>query len=98
MSELVAKLGGSVGAFDAAAWDALVPGGNPFTRHGFLTALEDSGSVGEGTGWQPAPVVIEDAASGALVAALPAYLKGHSQGEYVFDHNWAEAFERAGGR
>lgn len=96
MSELVAKIGGSVGAFDAAAWDALVPDHNPFMRHGFLTALEDSGSVGEGTGWQPAPIVIENAA-GDLLAALPAYLKGHSQGEYVFDHNWADAFQRAGG-
>lgn len=98
MSGLVAKLGGSVGAFDAGQWDALVPGGNPFMRHGFLTALEDSGSVGDGTGWHPAPLVIEDAASGALLAALPAYLKGHSQGEYVFDQGWAEAYERAGGR
>jgi predicted N-acyltransferase len=66
-------------------------------RHGFLTALEDSGSVGEGTGWQPAPIVIENEA-GELLAALPAYLKGHSQGEYVFDHAWADAYERAGGR
>lgn len=97
MSELTAKLGGSVGAFDRDAWDALVPEGNPFMRHGFLTALEDSGSVGPGTGWQPAPIVIENA-EGTLLAALPAYLKGHSQGEYVFDHNWADAFERAGGR
>ena len=97
MSELVAKLGGSVGAFDGAAWDALVPDGNPFMRHGFLTALEDSGSVGEGTGWQPAPIVIENE-EGQILAALPAYLKGHSQGEYVFDHNWADAYERAGGR
>ncbi len=97
MSELVAKLGGSVGAFDVAAWDALVPDGNPFMRHGFLTALEDSGSVGEGTGWQSTPIVIENDC-GQLLAALPAYLKGHSHGEYVFDHNWAEAYERAGGR
>ena len=98
---LTAKLGGSVGAFDAASWDALVPDGNPFMRHGFLTALEDSGSVdgsgGEGTGWQPAPIVIENE-DGRLLAALPAYLKGHSQGEYVFDHAWADAYERAGGR
>ncbi|WP_375290863.1 GNAT family N-acetyltransferase [Qipengyuania sp.] len=97
MSELVAKLAGSVGAFSEEAWDALVPDGNPFMRHGFLTALEDSGSVGDGTGWQPAPIVIE-AAGGELLAALPAYLKGHSQGEYVFDHGWADAYERAGGR
>ena len=97
MSQLVAKIGGSVGAFDEAAWDALVPDANPFMRHGFLTALEASGSVGEGTGWQPAPIVIEDEV-GAILAALPAYLKGHSQGEYVFDHSWADAYERAGGR
>jgi predicted N-acyltransferase len=97
VSELVAKLGGSVGAFEEVAWDALVPDGNPFMRHGFLTALEDSGSVGAGTGWQPAPIVIEDEA-GKLLAALPAYLKGHSQGEYVFDHSWADAYQRAGGR
>lgn len=97
MTALIAKLGGSVGSCDAAAWDALVPDGNPFMRHGFLTALEDSGSVGEGTGWEPAPIVIEDEA-GALLAALPAYLKSHSQGEYVFDHAWADAYERAGGR
>jgi len=98
VSQLVAKLGGSVGAFDSAAWDRLVPDANPFMRHGFLTALEDSGSVGEGTGWQPAPLVVEDGASGELLAALPAYLKSHSQGEYVFDHAWADAYERAGGR
>ena len=94
---LVAKLGGSVGAFAAADWDALDPSGNPFVSHAFLTALEDSGSVGEGSGWQPAPIVIEDG-EGTLCAALPSYLKGHSQGEYVFDHAWADAFERAGGR
>jgi uncharacterized protein len=97
VSALVAKLGGSVGAFDPVAWDALVPTSNPFMRHGFLAALEESGSVGKGTGWQPAPIVIENERA-ELLAALPAYLKSHSQGEYVFDHNWAEAFERAGGR
>ncbi|MGI8944334.1 MAG: GNAT family N-acetyltransferase, partial [Qipengyuania sp.] len=52
---------------------------------------------GEGTGWQPAPLVIVDEGGGLLRAAMPAYLKGHSQGEYVFDHGWADAFERAGG-
>ena len=93
---LVARVGGSVGAFPAKEWDALNPGGNPFVSHAFLTALEDSGSVGEGTGWQSAPIVISEE-GGPLRAALPAYLKGHSQGEYVFDHNWADAYERAGG-
>lgn len=97
MSELVARVGGSVGAFPAGEWDALA-GGNPFVSHAFLTALEDSGSVGEGTGWQPAPLVVSAGEEGPLLAALPAYLKGHSQGEYVFDHSWADAYERAGGR
>ncbi|UVI40141.1 GNAT family N-acetyltransferase [Qipengyuania spongiae] len=97
MSELVARIGGSVGAFPAGEWDALA-GGNPFVSHAFLTALEDSGSVGEGTGWQPAPLVVSSGEEGPLLAALPAYLKGHSQGEYVFDHSWADAYERAGGR
>ena len=60
MSDLVAKVGGSVGAFPQAEWDALT-GGNPFVSHAFLTAIEDSGSVGPGTGWQSAPIVIEDA-------------------------------------
>ena len=94
--ELVARMAGSVGELDAAQWDALTDGGNPFVSHAFLSALEDSGSVGEGTGWLPAPLVIEE--GGRLTAALPAYLKGHSQGEYVFDHSWADAWERAGGR
>lgn len=66
-------------------------------RHAFLAALEDSGSVGPGTGWSPAPIVIEGA-DGRLAAALPAYLKSHSQGEYVFDHTWADAWHRAGGQ
>lgn len=97
MSGLIARLAEAVGDFDEAQWDALNPDMNPFMRHGFLTALEDSGSVGEGTGWQPAPLVIESS-DGTLLAALPAYLKGHSQGEYVFDHAWADAYQRAGGR
>ncbi len=96
MSDLVARMAGSVGELDAAQWDGLSNKGNPFVSHAFLSALEDSGSVGEGTGWLPAPLVIED--GDRLVAALPAYLKGHSQGEYVFDHSWADAWERAGGR
>ncbi len=90
------SLGTSVAAIDAAAWDALHDGGNPFVGHAFLSLLEDSGSVGAGTGWQAAPLLVEDA-DGALVAAAPAYLKSHSQGEYVFDHAWADAWARAGG-
>lgn len=90
------SLGTGVAAIEAAAWDALAGGANPFTSHDFLALLELSGSVGPGTGWQAAPLLVEDAA-GALVAAAPAYLKSHSQGEYVFDQGWADAFARAGG-
>lgn len=69
---------------------------NPFISHAFLAALEDSGTVGARTGWLPQHVTVEDD-NGALVAAMPCYLKSHSQGEYVFDHGWADAYERAGG-
>ncbi len=92
---LAARIAGSVGSIDAAAWNALA-GDNPFVSHEFLTALEDSGSVGPGTGWQPVPLVISSE-GGPPLAAMPAYAKGHSQGEYVFDHGWADAYERAGG-
>lgn len=95
MTEIVARLAGSYGELDAAEWDAL-SGGNPFLSHAFLTALEDSGSVGPGTGWQAAPIVITGD-NGRLAAALPGWLKSHSQGEYVFDHAWADAWHRAGG-
>ncbi|GAA0270058.1 GNAT family N-acetyltransferase [Alteraurantiacibacter aestuarii] len=94
--DLTARIAPSVSTLDAAQWDALSGGGNPFMTHGFLSALEDSGSVGEGTGWQSLPIVIEDE-NGTLLAALPAYGKSHSQGEYVFDHAWADAWHRAGG-
>ena len=90
------SLGTGVAAVDAAAWDALAGGGNPFVSHAFLALLEESGSVGPGTGWQAAPILVEDAA-GVLLGAAPAYLKSHSQGEYVFDHAWADAWARAGG-
>jgi predicted N-acyltransferase len=90
-------------AISAAEWDALAAPGhpgerpeNPFLTHRFLRALESSGSTGPGTGWQAQPLVIRR--GGALWAAAPLYVKGHSQGEYVFDHGWAEAFQRAGGR
>lgn len=70
---------------------------NPFVSHEFLRALEESGCVGGRSGWSPAYLLVEDAA-GALLAAAPSFLKSHSQGEYVFDHGWADAYERAGGR
>ena len=94
-AELTIKLSPSVGSFAAAEWNALGGDRNPFVSHEFLTALEDSGSVGEGTGWDPVPIVITDAEE-RLLAAMPSFAKGHSQGEYVFDHSWAEALQRAG--
>ena len=96
-ADLTARIAPSIGSLPGPAWDGLAGPENPFMSHAFLTALEDSGSVGPGTGWTPAPLVIEDGA-GHLLAALPAYAKGHSQGEYVFDHAWADAWERAGGQ
>ncbi|MDG5748266.1 GNAT family N-acetyltransferase [Qipengyuania sp. XHP0207] len=93
---MAARVAGSVGAFARDDWNAIA-GDNPFVSHEFLTALEDSGSVGAGTGWQSAPIVISQD-DGPPLAAMPAYLKSHSQGEYVFDHSWADAYERAGGR
>ncbi|MEZ5688252.1 MAG: GNAT family N-acetyltransferase [Caenibius sp.] len=87
----------SVSELAAADWDSLTDSANPFVSHAFLSAMEDSGSVGPGTGWSPAPLVMEDGA-GNVLAAMPGYLKSHSQGEYVFDHSWADAYQRAGGR
>lgn len=84
-------------SLDAVAWDACAGAENPFVGHGFLAALEDSGSVGGETGWLPRHLLVEDA-GGRLLAAAPMYLKGHSYGEYVFDHGWADAYEHAGGR
>lgn len=93
---LTARLAPAVGSVDAASWDRLAGGDSPFTSHAFLALLEESGSVGPGSGWLPAPLLLESA-GGELVGALPSYLKGHSQGEYVFDHGWADAWHRAGG-
>lgn len=99
MSEetVLARIGGGVADFEAAEWDACAGDANPFVSHAFLSALEDSGSVGPGTGWQSLPIAV-DGPDGRLAGVVPAYAKSHSQGEYVFDHGWADAFERAGGR
>ena len=70
---------------------------DPFLTYPFLKALEDSESVGAGAGWVPYPLQVKDA-EGAVQGVMPLYLKGHSQGEYIFDYSWADAFERAGGR
>ena len=108
-TKFTARLVPSIAAVDVAAWDACAnPPGlgeeaaegerfNPFVAHAFLHALEASGSTGGRSGWTPAHVIVEDGA-GRIVAAAPSYLKSHSQGEYVFDHAWADAYERAGGR
>jgi predicted N-acyltransferase len=80
----------------AAEWDACSGAGNPFLAHAFLDALEESGSATAENGWLPQHLALEDA-SGRLIGAAPLYLKGHSYGEYVFDHAWAAAYERAGG-
>ena len=69
---------------------------NPFVSHEFLSALEQSNSVGGRSGWQPRHLLAEDT-QGALLGAAPCYVKSHSRGEYVFDQGWADAFERAGG-
>lgn len=95
-NQLTIRAAGSVGELSLANWDALAGDDNPFMTHAFLSALEDSGSVGPGTGWQAAPLVVENDA-GVLLAAMPSYVKSHSQGEYVFDHSWADAYQRAGG-
>ena len=85
--------------WDACACPETTDGGHPadpFTTHRFLSALEQSRSVGEGTGWHPHYLSVH--ADGQVIAVAPLYGKSHSQGEYVFDHSWADAFERAGGR
>jgi len=89
-------------------WNACAAGGaefetasirapNPFVSHAFLKALEESGSAAKESGWLPQHLLYQDG-TGRLVACMPCYLKAHSQGEYVFDHGWAEAYMRAGGR
>ncbi|HKT17987.1 MAG TPA: peptidogalycan biosysnthesis protein, partial [Stellaceae bacterium] len=84
-------------AVPAAQWDACAGADNPFLCHAFLQSLEESGSATRATGWLPQHILLEDSA-GRLVGAVPMYLKSHSYGEYIFDHGWASAYERAGGR
>jgi uncharacterized protein len=91
------RLENGVAEINAASWDRCAGANNPFVSHAFLAALETSGSATAKSGWQPLPIIIEDA-DGGLAGAAPAYAKSHSQGEYVFDHNWADAYSRAGGR
>ena len=97
---LTARVVERISAVAAGDWNACAEGAGapdtPFVSHAFLSALEASGCVGKRTGWQPRHLIVEDG-NGTLVAAAPLYVKGHSYGEYVFDHAWAHAFERAGG-
>ena len=92
--EIIARIEQGISSIGSAQWNSLSGSADPFLKHEFLTLLESSGSVGAGTGWTPLPVMVERA--GRVMAAAPAYLKMHSQGEYVFDHGWADAWERAG--
>ncbi|WP_245416084.1 GNAT family N-acetyltransferase [Microvirga sp. 17 mud 1-3] len=103
---LQVKAAPSLKAVPASAWDACAMGGanasgdedpfNPFVSHAFLSALEEAGCVGPKTGWTPLHLLVEDD-GGTLRGAAPCYLKSHSMGEYVFDHAWADAYDRAGG-
>ena len=91
------RVASGIDAVPAQDWDACAGGDNPFVSHAFLKALEDGGAVGADTGWLPQHLVVEDEA-GHVAGVAPFYLRGDSYGEYVFDHGWAHAYERAGGR
>ncbi len=93
---LTVRTVGAIADLDAAQWDICAGPQNPFVSHAFLKALEDSNSAVRNTGWLPSHIAVEDAV-GRLLACAPAYIKYHSQGEYIFDYGWAQAFERAGG-
>ena len=96
-SDIAFRIVSDIGAIASAEWDACAGPDNPFVSHAFLSALEESGSATAGAGWLPQHLILEDAAR-RIVGVVPAYLKSHSYGEYVFDHGWANALERAGGR
>jgi predicted N-acyltransferase len=97
MSEVFARVAPGIGSIAAEDWDACAGTDNPFLSHAFLSAVEDSGSAVARAGWQPVPIIV-DGDDGRPDGILPAYAKSHSQGEYVFDHAWADAWERAGGQ
>jgi len=88
----------SIAAIGRAAWDACAaPSGDPFVSYDFLDACEASGSAVPSEGWAARHLSLHDE-DGVVIGVMPLYLKGHSQGEYVFDHSWADAYQRAGGR
>lgn len=91
------RIAPGIDAVPAQDWDACAGDGNPFVSHAFLKALEDGGAVGTETGWLPQHLVVEDD-EGRVSGVAPLYARTDSYGEYVFDHGWAHAYERAGGR
>ena len=98
---LTVRTASSIAEVPATDWDDCARGNqlalsNPFISHAFLKALEDSGSAVRATGWLPRHLLLEEG-NGTLLGVMPCYLKSHSQGEYVFDHGWADAYARAGG-
>lgn len=101
-TEIILRTVRSAFEVEAEAWDRCADGAggqrpeNPFITHRFITAVEASGSAAPGTGWAPIHLTASDT-DGEVIGVLPLYLKSHSQGEYVFDHGWADAFEQAGG-
>lgn len=96
---LLARTVGAIADVEAGVWDRLAnpldEPANPFVSHAFLSALEASKSVSPEAGWAPLHVLLED--DSTVIGAAPLYVKGHSQGEYVFDHHWADTYARAGG-
>ncbi len=100
-NEMTIRVRDAIGAIAADGWDRLANPDpqrhNPFLSHAFLHALEESGCVDARAGWLPQHLVLENSA-GAMLGAMPLYLKSHSRGEFVFDYGWANAYEQAGGR
>ncbi len=98
---LTVRVIADAGGVDAETWDRLAnpsaATSNPFVRHAFIRALEEAGCVGGRSGWRPHHLVLETSL-GAVAGIAPCYVKSHSQGEYIFDHGWAEAYQRAGGQ
>ncbi|MGB0844950.1 MAG: GNAT family N-acetyltransferase [Alphaproteobacteria bacterium] len=97
-SEFIIEVVQNLVEVDGAAWDACAGNENPFVSYNFLFALEESKSAVVGNGWLGQHVLLKSADTEDLLGVVPLYLKNHSQGEYVFDHGWADAFERAGGQ
>ncbi|ESY20643.1 MULTISPECIES: GNAT family N-acetyltransferase [unclassified Mesorhizobium] len=103
-AEFSIRVAAGINAFTCDEWNGFTGttrsdtenGYNPLVSYAFLSALEDSGCAVRRTGWQGHHLRLENA-QGRLLGAVPCYLKSHSQGEYVFDHGWSDAFERAGG-